>query len=135
MFLAFMVRIMIRIFVPNLPWILELIETLFFVIFLIYYFKGNYLITTSDGLEYHRRDFMISTNWDDIDRIETLHKGYGKGESLLLRQATLTQKSKNIIWLIHPEYVARIIPLSAFSQPWRQSQLGKEIQKHAPHIF
>ena len=133
--LFMLLALIVRLFNRNLPWMLELIEISCFVIFLIYYLKGNYIVTTSDGLEYHRRDYMISTKWDDVDRIETIRIGYRLDESLILRHSTLTQKTKDIIWLMHPEYVSKFIPLSAFSQPWRKSELGEEIQKYAPNLF
>jgi hypothetical protein len=95
--------------------------------------KTTRLALSPEKLEFYSPGLVLTTSWDNLERIGSMSTLLGaKYDSLVLR-ATATQKTAGWFKLLrkHPEHE---IPMSMFSN-WRVSEIGQEIKRYAPHLF
>lgn len=110
----------------------------FFAIFMLFIMVSNIRgerITLSDSdIQYHRPGLTFNAKWKDIE-------GIGKNllipilyEGLLIDPDQIRMSEW---WLGSYANWSRkaFIPLSCFSNNWRDSELGQQIKQHAPHLF
>jgi hypothetical protein len=91
------------------------------------------IITSPEGIEYHELAHSVTTTWDNVQRIGIV-PGLGAAEGLLLRRPAL-QVRKGMAWAVKEQVHGRIIPLTPFGLFWRESDLGEDIKRYAPHVF
>lgn len=83
------------------------------------------IVVTRYGIEYHVGWSRIETKWKDIERIVFRWDLFPKTEGLLIPRTESLSSSLSELF----------IPLSLFAENWRESELGEEIKKNAPHLF
>jgi hypothetical protein len=97
-------------------------------------FKTTRLVLSPERLEFYSPGLVLTTSWDNLERIGSVSTllGSAKSDNLVLRAAAI-QKTAWWFKLLrkHPEHV---IPMSMFSN-WRGSEIGQEIKRYAPHLF
>jgi hypothetical protein len=109
------------------------------VLFYTYYayrtFRQTYLAVSPSGLEYHTAGLTIQTPWHNIDRLLDEHLS----PRLLLKQPSAVEMRMWATMLAlgrarHDPPADLLIPLFFF-QFSRHSELGQQIQRHAPRLF
>lgn len=92
------------------------------------------IVTSPEQLAFYSPGVMLSTPWDNLERIGRTNKRFTNVpyESLVLRHPP-TQKISPF-FKVFQKVPEKQIPLNMFSD-WRTSELGEEIQKYAPHLF
>jgi len=92
------------------------------------------LVVSPTGIEYDGLFYRIRSAWNDVERIGSGPYQHRPIEGLVLcRQESGT----------HPEQdrslkvlgLDRFIPLTQFAVTWRDSPLGHDIRRYAPHLF
>ena len=83
------------------------------------------LVVARKGIEYHVGLSRIEASWKDIERIVSRWDLFPQTEGLIV------PKTGDLPLLLSKLF----IPLSLFAENWRESELGQEIKKHAPHLF
>ena len=105
------------------------------VLSIFYENQNEYIALTEKGIEYHRLWLVFETKWENLETISSYKHNYIKNEVLLVETGNI-QITK---WSIGrgPDGFSQktIIPLSCFAEDWRNSELGREIKQHAPHLF
>jgi hypothetical protein len=83
------------------------------------------LVVAHSGIEYHVGLSRIKASWKDVEKIVSRWDVFPKTEGLIV------PKTGELPLLLSKLF----IPLSLFAENWRESDLGQEIKKHAPHLF
>jgi hypothetical protein len=106
-----------------------------------HYYKAQHgrFVTLPDGIEYYAPYYSIRTTWDNIESIgRTLGGMYGywhfEVEGFLLHQSAL-QGNKWLNWPTRLVHLDRFVPVSPFAKQWRDSELGQDVRRYAPHLF
>ncbi|MBI5841474.1 MAG: hypothetical protein HZB19_15385 [Chloroflexi bacterium] len=112
----------------------------------IFYFYSNfhalndeYLVLDDKAIEYHRRGSIFEIKWSDAEAISPRWFIWGKQDSLIVDKSKVKIQSMSTFGA---SYLTRIfnlqetfVPLSCFSENWRNSDLGQQIKQHVPHLF
>ena len=93
------------------------------------------IIISENFIEYYGVNYSFQVDWDKIKKINIRKELTGTQEGLIIEYRSvkyLTLKTGGI-----PRYIPRefFIPLSCFSNNWRDTKLGQQIKQHAPHLF
>ncbi len=95
-------------------------------------------VTLSDsGIEYHRIGLTFHTKWENLRDINTHWFSFFEQEGIsldpdLIRITEWWQGS----YKTYGGWSQKVfIPLSKFSDNWRDSELGQQIKQYAPHLF
>ena len=83
------------------------------------------LVVARKGIEYHVGLSRIEASWKDIEKIVSRWDLFPHTEGLIV------PKTGDLPLLLSKLF----IPVSLFAENWRESELGQEIRKHAPHLF
>ena len=83
------------------------------------------LVVARSGIVYHVGWSRIEARWKDIEKIVSRWDLFPRTEGLIV------PKTGELPLLLSKLF----IPLSLFAENWRESELGQEIRKHAPHLF
>ena len=83
------------------------------------------LVVARSGIIYHVGWSRIEARWKDIERIVS------RWDVFPLTEGVIVPKTGELPLLLSKLF----IPLSLFAENWRESELGQEIRKHAPHLF
>lgn len=83
------------------------------------------LVVARSGIEYHVGLSRIKASWKDVEKIVSRWDVFPRTEGLIV------PKIGDLPLLLSKLF----IPLSLFAENWRDSELGQEIKKHAPHLF
>ena len=83
------------------------------------------IVISRNGIEYHAGWSRIEATWKDVEKIVFRWDLFDKTEGLLV------PKTGEMPLLLSKLF----IPLSLFANDWRESELGEEIKKNAPHLF
>jgi hypothetical protein len=97
-----------------------------------YFYRGYHenIILSKKGLEYNAFGYVVNIKWDAIKQIGIKWDNTYKSVGVFASDYSMRKK----FWL--PNMFKEIfIPLSFFSSDWRDSELGQQIKKHAPHLF
>lgn len=115
-----------------------LVLYLFFVVISLvstmYYLNTAKIIVTENGIEYHAPlVFAIEVVWGTIEEI----KYYWFREGLFVERTSINVKyaNRNTYATFMGYGRSAFIPLSSFSDNWRDSELGQQIKQYAPHLF
>jgi hypothetical protein len=92
------------------------------------FFLKKRLVITCNGLEYKNLLYKIIVSWKDLQYLEKYPSGR---EQLVFRESDLVA-SKYMASILRLTESERKIPLSLFSNEWRKSELGKDIQQFVP---
>lgn len=103
--------------------------------------QKEHIMISEKEIEYNSPGISFEANWEDIKEISTYwHNGF-RNECLLIDNSRVhTKKNSLLMQRTIPtpfEFVPKetIIPLSCFSENWRDSELGSQIKQYAPHLF
>lgn len=83
------------------------------------------LVVARKGIEYHVGLSRIEASWKDVEKIVS------RWDLLPQTEGLVVPKTGELPLLLSKLF----IPLSLFAENWRESDLGLEIKKHAPHLF
>ena len=100
----------------------------------LWFIKVVRIITSPAGIGLYSPGFELHTDWANLEKISShaVLLGMRKYDCLLLRQPGT---HKNTWWMSPLTSQGKIeIPLS-MHKDWRESELGQEIKKYAPHLF
>jgi hypothetical protein len=88
------------------------------------YLSGQSITISPDGIFYYIRPFLkIEVGWDGFQKTGT----FLFREGLFIKESYLLANGKFLF--------ITFIPLSIFSKNWRDSDLGRQIKRYAPHLF
>jgi hypothetical protein len=108
------------------------------IFLLIYKNSQEHVVVSEKGIEYSRPGLILEAKWEGVSKVATYwHQGF-RQECLLIDNSQVRIKKWSLGSIPGPfEFVPRntIIPLSCFSDNWRDSELGQQIKQYAPHLF
>jgi len=105
----------------------------------IYWIRKENLSVSEEGIEYNGPDIVFGTKWENVESISVGWHFPFKVEGVIV--------DKSLIRLIkmpfgvtkrYPTWGVSqtvFIPVSCFSNNWRDSELGQQIKQYAPHLF
>ncbi|HEU0296043.1 MAG TPA: hypothetical protein VFR47_25125 [Anaerolineales bacterium] len=98
----------------------------------------SHIIVSKAGVVWHGLGFTLSTSWKDIEKISHRVYGFSIQEGLAVTKLKVRINETGVgylptAWQSPP--VRPFIPLSCFVDNWRASELEKQIQQYAPHLF
>jgi hypothetical protein len=112
-----------------------------YVIVRVFYRIKDETITISDtGIEYNTPGTILEINWENIYKISYCWRRLIKQECLVIDQSYVKIER----WAVDPNSYPTLvenhqkniaIPLSCFSDGWRNSELGQQIKQYAPRLF
>ena len=102
---------------------------------------NEHIIISEKGIEYHSLGIIVEAKWDDFEKISSYWYRGIRNECLLIDNSQTRIKK----WSFPARYPPTtfleslrqktIIPLSCFSDNWRDAKLGQQIKQYAPHLF
>ena len=98
---------------------------------------GENIKLSVNGIEYHRFGLTFNVKWENIEEISTYWSILFTQEGLYIDPdlIRITQWSLGS-YKAHSGWSRKaFIPLSIFSENWRDSELGHQIKQYAPHLF
>jgi len=102
--------------------------------FLAYYINYTQLLISTKGIEYRQIEYSIRTTWDNVERIGPVVSSVGLGitEGLILHKPAVQAR-----WILkwYANIASRHIPLASFASDWRDTEIGHDIKRYAPHLF
>lgn len=101
-----------------------------------YYVMNLYrLITSPQGIEYRCPEYKTYAAWSDLQQISDVAAGFPfRVDGIIVRQlAVQVQVPRRLRWYANIQ--AKDIPLAPFATDWRNSELGEDIKRCAPHLF
>ena len=99
----------------------------------------EYIVVGEKAIEHHRRGSTFEIKWSDVENISPRWFVLGKQDSLIVDKSKVkiqdmsTFGAWHVINILKPQEA--FVPLSCFSENWRDSDLGQQIKQHAPHLF
>jgi len=113
------------------------IEVVLFLIFLYFLvatvYRGLFDRVTilSGGIEYKTFGYTIFVEWSNISNIGSYQMKLHKLDGIFANE----EGNKLKVWFPSGIKMKTFIPLSMFDKNWRESELGQQIKKYAPHLF
>ena len=92
------------------------------------------ILLSEQGIEYAKPYLSFEAKWQNIEKIDFRWSMIGKLEGLYIPQNLITIKVGNN-WELLSLFKQVFIPLSGFSESWRDTELGQHIKQYAPHLF
>ena len=113
---------------------------IFAIIIFAMFFKNiisEKIVISDKGIEYHRLGLTFNTRWEYVREIDTKWFPPFQQEGILLDsdQIRITEWWTGNYKPYGGLSGKSFIPLSKFSENWRDSELGQQIRQHAPHLF
>jgi hypothetical protein len=100
----------------------------------VYYLCSTKIIVTDKGIEYHiPLVFVIEIAWGEIDEIG--YHWFREGMFIERNSINIKHANRNTYATFMGYGQSAFIPLSSFSNNWRDSKLGQQIKQYAPHLF
>lgn len=100
---------------------------------------SEYIVISQDEITYHTALSIIKANWANVEIIKTSRWWFFKPEGLIVDNSEVKMRSfvSSVSLSLSRSFMSskRFIPLSAFSENWRDSELGQQIKQYAPHLF
>ncbi|MFZ6028556.1 MAG: hypothetical protein ACOYYS_12640 [Chloroflexota bacterium] len=96
--------------------------------------KETRIVTSPTQISFYSPSFELHSPWANLETIGSMpaHFGIRRFDSIVLQQPA-EQKFSGLLGMFWKKPV-KAIPLSMFGD-WRESELGQEIKKYAPHLF
>lgn len=104
----------------------------------LYHVPISHIVVSKSGVVWHGTGFTLSTSWEDIEKISNHIYGFSIQEGLAMTRLKVRINQTGVSYLPTPWHsppVRPFIPLSCFVDNWRDSELGEQIKKNAPHLF
>jgi hypothetical protein len=125
--------------VPVFNYVLFLLITLV-IIRAVYWIRNENIAISNSGLEYDTPGIILEIKWENIQKVSHVWKWFIRQECLVADQAHVKIKRWAIYANSYPSLLENYpqniaIPLSCFSENWRDSELGQQIKQYAPHLF
>lgn len=107
------------------------------VLFTLYKSIHEHIAVSENGIEYHSPWSILETNWGSIEKISYGWHNQWRLEGLLVDTFSIRIKRHSLLDRYLPVFSSQrmIIPLSCFSNNWRESELGEQIKQYAPQLF
>ena len=103
--------------------------------------RNEHIVVSEKGIEYHAPGVIFETAWKNIEIISKYwHNGF-RQDCLLVDSSQVRMKKwsfflgRNLPMPFGFTLQKTLIPLSGFSENWRDSELGQQIKQYAPHLF
>jgi hypothetical protein len=102
---------------------------------------NEHIGVSEKGIEYHSPGMIVEANWEDFEQISHYWYHGIRSECLLIDNSQTRIKKWSFPARYPPTTMLEslrqktIIPLSCFSNNWRDSELGGQIKQYAPHLF
>lgn len=103
--------------------------------------RNEHIVIAEKEIEYHSPGIIIVTKWENAEKISNYwHNGF-RHECILVDNSKIVIKKwssflgRTIPAPFESFSSKTIIPLSCFSENWRDSDLGQQIKQYAPHLF
>lgn len=96
---------------------------------------SEYIILSESGLTYHTFAFSIMANWGNMETITSGKWWFFKQEGLISVNPKMESEASLAVNIAKGGDIKRFIPISCFSDNWRESELGQQIKQYAPHLF
>jgi len=111
----------------------------FTIVSSIYWIRKENIAISREGIEYEGPDVAFGIKWENIEKVSTGWYFPVKPEGLVVDKSSIRVTKMTIgtvkrfpLWASSQEV---FIPLSCFSDNWRDSELGQQIKQYAPHLF
>ena len=110
---------------------------LYTIFFTIKSITTEHITLSNSGIEYHRIGLTFHAKWENLGEINVHWFTLFEQEGIFIDPDLIRITE----WWIgsYKEYGAwsrkAFIPLSKFSDNWRKSEIGQQIQQHAPYLF
>lgn len=105
----------------------------------IYWIKKENLSVSEEGIEYNGPDIAFETKWEYVENISVGWHFPFKVEGIVVDKSLIRVKKMSFgLTKRYPTWgFSQIvfIPVSCFSNNWRDSELGQQIKQYAPHLF
>jgi hypothetical protein len=116
-----------------------LVFSIYQVVYLINYYGKKHIVVSEKSIEYNTPKVMFQAKWQDFEKLSSGWHEQIKQEGIVIDKLKLETKNA-FQQLPSKEYVLSksskaFIPLSCFSENWRDSELGQQVKQHAPHLF
>lgn len=105
----------------------------------IYWIRKENLSISEEGLEYNGPDLAFRTKWKNIESISAGWHFPFRAEGVIVDKSVIQVRKMSFgvikrypVWGFSQNV---FIPLSCFSDNWRDSELGQLIKQCAPHLF
>jgi len=102
--------------------------------------RNEHVVVTQKGIEYFAPGIILEVDWESIEKISS-HWRYGfQHECLLVDNSRVRMKKWHVFNSGVPTPInflsaKTIVPITCFSENWRDSELGQQIKQYAPHLF
>lgn len=127
-------------------WRVPVFNVFLFIIILIveirfvYWIRKENISISDMGIVYDTPGLVLEVKWEDIQNISHCWRFLIRQECLVVDQSHAKIKRWAVYANSYPHplknYIQSIaIPLSCFSENWRDSELGQQIKQYAPHLF
>jgi hypothetical protein len=113
------------------------------IVRLAYWIQNESIVISENGIIYKTSGITIETSWNAIEEIKKtfIFVFFTRQECLIVDQSKIRIVSTSVLGIYLSPIPAglnlqkAIIPLSHFSDNWRDSDLGQQIKQLAPHLF
>jgi hypothetical protein len=97
---------------------------------------SEHVTLSKDGIKYHRVGLTFNTEWKNVRELKTRWVPPFEQEGIILT----ADQFRIAEWWVNSNELGvwgqkAFIPLSKFSDNWRDSELGQQIKQYAPHLF
>jgi hypothetical protein len=95
------------------------------------------IVISDNGIEYHRLGLTFNAKWEYIKEVNPYWSIPFKQEGIYIDPdlIRITQWWSGAYKAYGGWSRKAFIPLSKFSDNWRDAELGQQIKQHAPHLF
>jgi hypothetical protein len=98
---------------------------------------SEHIVISNNGIEYHRLGLTFNVKWENMKEINGYWSMPFKQEGIYVDPdiIRITEWGLGSYKAYGGWSRKAFIPLSKFSENWRDSELGEQIKQHAPHLF
>ncbi len=103
--------------------------------------RTEHIIVSEKGIEYYAPGVVFEAGWKSIEKVSRYwHNGF-RQDCLVVDNSQVRMKKwsfflgRNLPMPFGFALQKTLIPLSGFSDNWRDSELGRQIKQYAPHLF
>ena len=106
----------------------------------IYWISKENISVSDTGIVYDTPGMILDIKWENVKKISRCWRFFIRQDCLVVDQSavkiknwTISANSYPSVLENYPQNIA--VPLSCFSNNWRDSELGQQIKQYAPHLF
>lgn len=105
----------------------------------IYWIQNENLILAEKEIHYEGPDVAFRITWKDLEKISLGWYFFTRVEGIIVDKSLVRFEKMSFGMIKRFPLITGsqkiFIPLSCFSENWRNSELGQQIKKYAPHLF